>query len=176
MKSMVEISNEFLKPVLHRQAICIDATVGNGKDSQFFLSQKVRKVYGFEIQADVLAQTKTRIQDGNWMPILAGHETMDAYVQEEVDAIIFNFGFCPNEDETITTLPQTSAIAVKKSLQLLKRKGRMALVLYPHLFSDDEQQTIETILSGLSNHAFQIYKIQTLNVQKTPYFIGIEKR
>lgn len=176
MKSMVEISHEFLKPVLHKQAICIDATIGNGKDSQFLLDQHVRKVYGFEIQADVLAHTKESIPHSNWIPILSGHENMDVYVKEEVDAIIFNFGFCPNEDETITTLPQTSAIAVEKSLQLLKRKGRLALVLYPHQFSDVEQKTIESLLENLSSHDFQIYKIQALNVKHTPYFIGIEKR
>ena len=176
MKSMVEISHEFLKPVLHRQAICVDATMGNGKDSQFFLSQKVRKVYGFEIQKDVFNRTKVMISDSNWVPILDGHEHMDQYVQEGVDAIVFNFGFCPNEDETITTLAKTSRVAVEQSLRLLKRKGRLALVMYSHVGSDAEQQTIEDLLASLSNHEFQIYKIQAVNVKNMPYFIGIEKR
>lgn len=33
MKSMVDLSHEFLKPVLHKQAICVDATLGQGKDT-----------------------------------------------------------------------------------------------------------------------------------------------
>lgn len=40
MKSMVDLSHEFLKPVLHKQAICVDATLGQGKDTDFFLSAK----------------------------------------------------------------------------------------------------------------------------------------
>ncbi|WP_288001727.1 hypothetical protein [Holdemanella sp.] len=36
MKSMVDLSHEFLKPVLHKQAICVDATLGQGKDTDFF--------------------------------------------------------------------------------------------------------------------------------------------
>ena len=44
MKSMVDLSHEFLKPVLHKQAICVDATLGQGKDTDFFLSQNVHKV------------------------------------------------------------------------------------------------------------------------------------
>lgn len=62
MKSMVDVSHEFLKPVLHKQAICVDATLGQGKDTDFFLSQNVHKVYGFEIQRDVL-----KVQKNDWM-------------------------------------------------------------------------------------------------------------
>ena len=50
MKSMVDLSHEFLKSVLHKQAICVDATLGQGKDTDFFLSQNVHKVYGLKIQ------------------------------------------------------------------------------------------------------------------------------
>ena len=174
MKAMVEISHEFLKPVLHSQAICIDATIGQGKDTQFFLDQHVKTVYGFEIQKDVLANVN--IQDARWHPILAGHETMDEYIQEEADAIIFNFGYCPQQNPSITTLPETSLIAVQKALKMLKRKGRLALVLYPHQFGEQEQKTIEEYLKDLDSHAYQIYKIQSVNIQNMPYFIGIEKR
>ena len=176
MKSMVEMSHEFLKPALHTQAICIDATIGNGKDSQFFLHQNVRKVYGFEIQKDVLETVQAKITDSRWHPILSGHENMDQYVKEEVDAIVFNFGFCPNGKPNITTLPKTSTIAVQKALQLLKRKGRMALVLYPHQYGKEEQHDIESMLHDLSNHDFQIEKVQSINVDEMPYMIAIEKR
>ena len=63
MKSMVDLSHEFLKPALHKQAICVDATLGQGKDTDFFLSQNVHKVYGFEIQRDVFESTKERLDN-----------------------------------------------------------------------------------------------------------------
>ena len=47
MKSIVDQSHDFLKDALHKGAICIDATLGWGKDTNFFLKNKVRKVYGF---------------------------------------------------------------------------------------------------------------------------------
>ena len=171
---MVEISHEFLKPALHAQAICVDATIGNGKDSVFFLQQNVKKIYGFEIQEDVL--NNVPIRDDRWIPILNGHETMDQYIHQEVDAVIFNFGFCPNGNPDITTLPKTSVMAVEKALKLLKRKGRMALVLYPHQYGKEEQNEIENIVKRLDNHEFQIFKIQAMNVEHMPYMIAIEKR
>ena len=42
MKSMVEIAHAFLEPCLHRQAVCVDATFGNGKDILFGTRRAVR--------------------------------------------------------------------------------------------------------------------------------------
>ena len=152
MHSMVEISHEFLKPVLHPQAICVDGTFGTGKDSVFFLNQKVKKVNP------------------------AGHENMDEYIQEEIDAIIFNFGYCPGLDRSISTKWQTSCTAVKKGLSLLKQKGRMALVLYPHEQGRIAAEKIESMLSELDFYKYSILKMNLLNQDKSPYIIGIEKR
>lgn len=176
MKSMVELSHDFLKKALHSQAVCMDGTVGNGKDSQFLLDAGVKKVYGFEIQKEVLENTKNKISDSRFVAILAGHEKLDAYVSEDVDAMIFNFGFCPFGDKTITTLPETSLQAVQKGLKRLKIKGRMALVMYPHQYGEIEQNEIETFLKTLPAHAFQIEKIKSLNVENMPYLICIERR
>ena len=173
---MVELSHDFLKKSLHSQAICIDGTVGNGKDSQFLLDAGVKKVYGFEIQKEVLENAKRKISDSRFVAILDGHEKLDAYIFEEVDAIVFNFGFCPFGDETITTLPKTSVQAVQKGLEKLKIKGRMALVLYPHQYGNTEQNEIEKLLKTLPAHSFQIEKIQSLNVENMPYLICIERR
>ena len=44
MKSIVDQSHDFLKDALHKGAICIDATLGWGKDTNFFLKNKVNLV------------------------------------------------------------------------------------------------------------------------------------
>lgn len=120
MKSMVDLSHEFLKPVLHKQAICVDATLGQGKDTDFFLSQNVHKVYGFEIQRDVFESTKERLDDQRTCFYNVGHEHMEEYIYEEVDAIIFNFGYFPQGDHGITTQSSSSVSAVRQALKLLK--------------------------------------------------------
>lgn len=114
MKSMVDLSHEFLKPVLHKQAICVDATLGQGKDTDFFLSQNVHKVYGFEIQRDVFESTKERLDDQRTCFYNVGHEHMEEYIYEEVDAIIFNFGYFPQGDHDITTQSSSSVSAVRQ--------------------------------------------------------------
>lgn len=174
MHSMVEISHEFLKPVLHPQAVCVDGTFGTGKDSVFFLNQKVKKVIAFEIQKEAI--DACTITDPRFILNPAGHENMDEYIQEEIDAIIFNFGYCPGLDPLISTKWQTSCTAVKKGLSLLKQKGRMALVLYPHEQGRIEAEKIESMLSELDAYKYSILKMNLLNQDKSPYIIGIEKR
>lgn len=175
MKSIVDQSHDFLKNVLHKGAICIDATLGWGKDTNFFLENKVRKVYGFEVQRAVYEKTISSIQDENFIPVLDGHQNMDVYVKEEVDAIIFNFGYCPGSDSKIKTEPRTSLDAIQKALALLKIKGRMALVIYPHKEGREESNIIENYLMKIDPHSFYIEKRVQLNQGRSPYLIGVEK-
>ncbi|RNM30373.1 tRNA (mnm(5)s(2)U34)-methyltransferase [Absicoccus porci] len=172
MKSMVERSHDFLSKALHPQAICIDATLGNGKDTKYFLSQNVQKVYAFEIQEDVIAKTKKEIDDDRVFIYHIGHEHMDR-IHEVVDAIIFNFGYCPHGKKEITTLPETSLEAVQKGMDLLRKKGRMALVFYHHSQAQQEQQAIESYLSCLTS--CDVCKVQMMN-HDAPYLIEIEKK
>lgn len=176
MKSIVEQSHAFLLPVLHKQAICIDGTVGHGKDTQFFLKNNVKKVYGFEIQEDVLNKTVDKIKNASFLAICDGHEKMDQYVQEEVDAVVFNFGYCPGIESDIVTKPETSLKAIQKSLSLLKVKGRMVLVMYPHKKGQEEAKLIEEYLKMLNSNLFYIEKRVQLNQVNSPYMIGVEKR
>ena len=63
MRSMVDESHLFLKPALHRRAVCVDATLGHGKDTAFFLSEGVQKVFAFEIQENILQNTMKKLED-----------------------------------------------------------------------------------------------------------------
>lgn len=174
MKSMVDLSHAFLKPVLHAQAICVDATLGQGKDTEFFLSQNVRRVYGFEIQKDVYVKTKQKIQNEKAALYCIGHEHMAEIIHESVDVIIFNFGYFPSGDHALTTHVDTSIQAIQQGLSLLKIKGRMALVLYPHEEGKKEALSIEAYLKGCRN--LQIHKVQNFMVEQCPYLLFIEKR
>ena len=174
MKSMVDLSHEFLKPVLHKQAICVDATLGQGKDTDFFLSQNVHKVYGFEIQRDVFESTKKRLGNQRTCFYNVGHEHMEEYIHEEVDAILFNFGYFPKGDPKITTQSSSSVSAVKQALHLLKVKGRMAFVMYPHDMGKEEAICVEEFLK--TQTTIQVQKVQNLLVDHCPYLLLIEKR
>ncbi|MDO4467836.1 MAG: class I SAM-dependent methyltransferase [Bacillota bacterium] len=172
MKSIVDYSHEFLLPVLHKGAVCVDGTLGNGHDTKFFLEQGVRKVHGYEIQEDVFNKTVEQLSSKRFIGHCKSHEFIDE-IEEIVDAIIFNFGYCPGKEESITTKGNTSLLAVQKAFSLLKKKGRMALVFYPHEEGKIEAKIIMEWLFTLSG--IDMIKIEMLQ-KDCPYFVGIEKK
>lgn len=177
MKTMVELSQDFLKPVLHKQAVCIDATLGNGKDTRFFLKRGAKKVYSFEIQEDLCQKARQEIKDGRAVILCKSHSLMKEEVKEaQVDAVIFNFGYCPKKDKCVTTLPDTSLLAVEQALDLLKVKGRMSLVFYDHAKSDEERSKVQSYLENLDPHEVAVQKIVQLNAGSAPFLLCVEKK
>lgn len=99
---------------------------------------------------------------------------MEEYIHEEVDAILFNFGYFPKGDPKITTQSSSSVSAVRQALNLLKVKGRMALVMYPHDTGKEEAICVEEFLK--TQTTIQVQKVQNLLVDHCPYVLLIEKR
>ena len=116
--------------------ICIDATAGNGNDTEFLcrLAGDTGKVYAFDIQKAAVERTRARLyeQELSAKVILAGHEDMEQYVEEqgEVSCIVFNFGYLPGGDHACATRADTSIRAMEAGLRLLKKGGVMSLCIY----------------------------------------------
>lgn len=118
-------------------SLCIDATMGNGNDTQFLCAQTGArgKVIAFDIQPDALEHTKERLIQAlpycNYQLILDSHEHMDTYVQpESADCITFNLGYLPGGDHKLSTKPQSTLSALEKSLTLLKKDGLLSICIY----------------------------------------------
>lgn len=175
MKSAVEISHAFLKPALHKQAVCLDATMGNGKDTRFFLNQGVRKVVAFEIQPNVFQKTVNEIKDTRLEAYCLSHIFIKDKINTLLDAAIFNFGYCPGSDSGITTQADSSLDAVKQALDCLKIKGRMVLVMYSHEEGIKEAEWISSYLSGLDSFFYSVWMLKPMNAHNSPWIIAIEK-
>ena len=166
----------FLKPAFTSSCRLCRCHFRHGKDTAFFLSEGVHKVYAFEIQENILQNTIKKLANPKVQAFCQGHETMDTLIFESIDAMIFNFGYCPQEDPSICTQANTSVIAIQKGLKLLKRKGRMALVLYPHPSGKEEAKCIEKYVQSLSASLYTVVQYKQLNKEDSPYLIGIEKK
>lgn len=116
--------------------ICIDATAGNGNDTEFLcrLTGDTGKVYAFDIQEAAVERTKARLgaRELSAEVILDGHENMEQYVTEQGDVacIVFNFGYLPGGDHNCATKAETSIRAMEAGLRLLKEGGVMSLCIY----------------------------------------------
>lgn len=176
MKKITEISQLLLETVLNEHSIVCDFTLGNGNDTKFFLNKNVKKIYAFEIQKDVIENTKNNIIDYRIEYICDGHQNLNNYINESIDAGIFNFGYCPKGDKNITTKKDTSLEAIDKALHILNVKGRLVLVCYiGHEEGKQEADAILKYCKELDSHYYEVLHINMENRKNCPYILCIEK-
>ena len=133
----VHLAHEFLRLNVREGDICIDCTAGRGKDTAFLceLVGESGKVIALDIQPEAVESTKSLISERGFEGIcsvyLDSHENVDSYAEAgTVSAIVFNFGWLPGGDHTKHTHTESSIMALKKCLPLLRDGGVMSLSIY----------------------------------------------
>lgn len=150
---ITEYCHHFLEEYLTEGDHCIDATAGNGNDTEFLCRRvgKTGRVYAFDIQKEAIEHTGHRLAEAGVIDqaelILDGHEHMKEYVHEEVKAVVFNFGYLPGGDHAIATRCDTSLEAVRQAMQLLQTGGILNLCIYSGKDTGYEEK--EALLSFL---------------------------
>ncbi|MDG3142168.1 class I SAM-dependent methyltransferase [Streptococcus suis] len=179
MKRPLELSHDFLAEVLDTNSITVDATMGNGNDT-LFLAQHSQQVYAFDIQEEALKKTQQRLTEAgvsNARLILDGHEHLGQYVTRPLRAAIFNLGYLPSADKSITTQAQTTLEALEQVLSLLEVGGRVSLMIYyGHEGGEMEKDAVLAFVRQLNQKSYTVMLYQALNqVNTPPFLVMIEK-
>ncbi|MCD1147136.1 class I SAM-dependent methyltransferase [Peptoniphilus sp. KCTC 25270] len=179
-KNAVEWSHFFIESFVKNYDVAVDLTLGNGHDFLFLL-ERFQKVYGFDIQKVALEKTADRLKDKNvekeYYMILDGHENLNEYVEEKIDALIMNLGYLPSGDKSIITKWDSTKKALENGLEKLNVGGFFLVVLYKgHPGSEEESQGLENYLQQLDQKEFTVHKISCCNQRNTPpELYGIER-
>ena len=150
---ITEYCHRFLEEYIHEGDVCIDATAGNGNDTEFLCRRAGEngKVYAFDIQRRAIENTGKRLEEsglaGRAVLICAGHEHMKEYVKEPAAAVVFNLGYLPGGDHALATRPDTTVEAVKQGLEILRPGGVMSLCIYSG--GDTGYEERDTLLAWL---------------------------
>lgn len=130
-------AREMIEGAMFEGARAIDATMGNGHDTQWLceLAGASGRVYAFDIQPEAVDRTRERLAAAGLTDraslFCAGHERMQEFVSEPVDAIVFNLGWLPGAEHGVTTRTETTLQAVTAALALLKEDALMTICIYP---------------------------------------------
>jgi predicted methyltransferase len=134
---ITEWCHHFIRDHVKEGDFCIDATAGNGNDTQLLceLVGNTGKVLAFDVQEQAVSNTKERLQKLRLSEraevILDSHANMDKYAKPEtVSCIVFNFGYLPGGDHNLATRAESSIEAIHAGLKLLKKGGIMSLCIY----------------------------------------------
>lgn len=122
---------------VYEGAQCIDATMGNGNDTEYLcrLAGESGYVMAFDIQEQAVEHTRERLRERilfcNYELICDSHSHLLQYVpQESADCIVFNLGYLPGGDHRIATRPDTTLKALEASLRILKKGGLLHICIY----------------------------------------------
>lgn len=167
---------QFIRQQVKEGDLCIDATMGNGKDTLLLsrLCGSSGHVLAFDIQPAALENTTALLQKeqvpDNTSLILDSHTNMEKYAQPEtVSCIVFNFGYLPGGDHAIATRKETSISALICALSLLKKGGILSLCIYSGGDSGfQERDAILTWLKDLDSRKYLVIKSDYYNRPNNP--------
>ncbi|MCI7813107.1 MAG: class I SAM-dependent methyltransferase [Lachnospiraceae bacterium] len=156
--------------------LCIDATMGKGNDTELLcrLVGESGHVHAFDIQQEALCLTQKRLEHSSLLSRcslhLCSHTQMDQYVAPEtVSCIVFNFGYLPTGDHTVCTHADTSLLAIKSGLSLLKKGGLMSLCIYSGGDTGfEERDAILSFLKTLDSRKYLVILSQYYNRPNHP--------
>jgi hypothetical protein len=183
MINLLEVEKNFLIPHIKKGGVAVDFTMGNGHDT-LWLSNAVGengKVYAFDIQPQALESSKRLLTESgaspNYTLILDSHSNVLDYVNEKICIGMFNLGFLPSGDKSITTKRDTTMIAIRAAIDLLDADGALLIAVYPgHEEGTIEGELIEKELSLLNRKELCACKFKIINSPTSPFFFLIERK
>lgn len=183
MLDILATEKSFILQHLHEGDIAADFTMGNGHDT-LFLSKTVGEtgfVYAFDIQPSAIENTEKRLQDNdaprNYQLICDSHHKAKEYINKPIKAGMFNLGYLPGSDKTITTKRETTLIAIQSAIELLAPDGILLIAVYPgHEEGEIEGELINEMLSKLDRKHYCCAKFRIINSPTSSYFYIVESK
>lgn len=183
MINLLEIEKNFLIPHIKKGGVAVDFTMGNGHDT-LWLSNAVGeegKVYAFDIQPQALISSHKLLTESgapkNYTLILDSHSNVMDYVEEKICIGMFNLGFLPGGDKSITTKRDTTMVAIRAAIDLLDADGALLIAVYPgHEEGTIEGELIEQELMTLNRKELCASKFKIVNSPTSPFFFLVERR
>lgn len=170
LKSARYIAADYLRRFLLPGDTAVDATMGNGHDTQFLceLVGESGHVYAFDIQQQAVENTRKRLSECGMLQratlICQSHDHMADYVHSPVQAVMFNLGWLPGGNKSITTQWQITRAAVSTALQLLAPHGICVICVYPgHTEGDCEREGLMHCLAALRPQEFNVLHHHFIN-------------
>ena len=162
---LTEQAQSLVRDVVKPGETAIDATAGNGHDT-CFLAEAVGddgRVFAFDVQSDALQRTAARLADVGYMNVTLlqrNHAEMTAALPDVDDgsvvAVMFNLGYLPGGDHAVTTTSESSLIAIKTALNLVRAGGIVTVLAYPgHAGGDDEAGSVQRLIDELPAAEFE---------------------
>lgn len=176
VSSISDLSHDIVKNYCINKNIAVDATLGNGHDTDF-LCKTFRKVYAFDIQKSATDSYKCKA-GSNVEIVNDSHDKLEQYVSDKIDCIMYNLGFLPGGDKNITTKAESTIRSFNSALKLLNAGGMVVIAIYyGHEEGKKEKEQLIKLLSELPKSEYGVMLHSYLNRDNNPPMLAvIEKK
>ncbi|MEC9484471.1 MAG: class I SAM-dependent methyltransferase [Candidatus Izemoplasma sp.] len=179
MNNIIDYAHTLAKKHIQKDSVVVDATCGNGHDT-VFLANLTDTLYAFDIQQDAIKNTLNRLNQnaiGHVTLIHDSHINISQHVSQKIDFVMFNLGYLPGGDKSITTKSDSTVQAIKNLFPKLNSKGLIVLVVYVgHTAGEIESHALIHDLKRLSKLEYFVTMHRLINHETAPYVISIKKR
>ena len=170
-RPLTQQAQDLIREVLSPGEIAIDATAGNGHDTQF-LAERVGPrgtVYAFDIQQLALDKTAKRLIDANLQNVVlmnSNHsELSDAIPRTQhgrIAVVMFNLGYLPGGDKSVITRANTTHSGISQAVELLRPGGVLTILAYTgHDGGTAEARVVDEALDKLPHSEFEVNKLDS---------------
>lgn len=177
MEKVLDFAKTIIKNKQGNKHIGVDATCGRGNDT-LFLAEHFSQVFAFDIQDEAIKSTEALTKDYNNVKIIKdSNEFICTYVNQEIDAVMYNLGYLPKGDKKITTNASTTIKSIDNVLKNLAINGVITIICYPgHDEGMKESIALEKYLKGLNQKEYDVIKYDFINqINNPPYLLAIRK-
>lgn len=174
IRSTTQTALLFISQYLKPGDTAVDATCGNGHDTLALAKMGAGKIYAFDVQETAISNTgslltKENIPLDNVHLILDSHANMCNYIKEKVQVIVFNLGYLPSADKSVTTSTASTITAVQEAMKLLSKDGLICISMYSgHPGGEDEKQALLDFAESLDSRIWHAAYINMRNQRNNP--------
>lgn len=153
----------------------VDATCGSGQDT-VVLARAVGEtgsVYAFDIQKKALLLTEARLRShghNNVHLLMKSFASMGDHIAEgSAAAVVFNLGYLPGGDHSITTTADETLKGLECALRAIRPGGIVTVVLYDgHEAGSVEKQSVLNWAESLDSRKYHAAFVSLINQANNP--------
>lgn len=193
MKNLIQNTTAFAMSIatgyVTDGGLIIDATCGGGRDTlqlaEYLRGESLHgQIVAIDIQPAAIERTKALLESKGFTPQLnsgditlhrGSHEDLAGVVKDVLGEsrkaclIVFNLGYLPGGDKSITTTTASTLHAVRSALELLDIGGLICITMYSgHREGAKEKQALLQFAEELDSHEYHVSYVSMINQPKCP--------
>lgn len=177
----IDLAHIYWKNFLKKTDNAIDATCGNGHDL-LFLTEIIDEgtLFAFDIQKEAIENSKKLLAQNSVTNVCFYHNSHNNFsmIKCPIHLIVYNLGYLPGGNKTITTEVNETLKSVKEGLaKVAPHCGAISITAYPgHTEGKKEEDALLLFLATLPPDAWEVRYHKWINSHNAPSLFWIQKR